>query len=222
MPPPGSHRRCGGGTDCAQGQPLPHTRGLLLSSPSGHMLGGMSPHQPVCGAAAPMGYTCLAPVLASILWVTPRWLWAPAAHTQTLVQGTRSTPGHPLPPASAVFQRLNWRGDEAELLTLALFPGLGFADGESPGLEGGRCLRRGHTNSAARRPSLPNPRPCPLGCSHRVSSHTWKACSPHFPTGGSLRAMTCPQVSYQVGRVTPGAVSLPNFLTVSPQPTRTF
>ena len=139
--------------------------------------------QPACRAAAPVGCTCLALVLASVLWVTPRWLWAPAAHTQTSVQGTRSMPGHPLPPASAVFQRLNWRGDEAELLIVALFLGLGFADRESPGHEGGRCLRRGHTN-----PLRPGGPPCPT-----PAPAPWGAAAGFLPIPGRHVPPTCPQ-----------------------------
>lgn len=133
---------------------------------------------PACRAAAPMGMNLPGPsVSLCSLGDTPMAVGSQSSHTQTSVQRTCSMSGHPLPPASAVFQRLSWRGDEAELCVLALF--------SRSGLEGCGCLKRGHTRCL-----LPGGPPCPtlpppLRCSCRVSSCAWKTCSaPLLPTGG--------------------------------------
>lgn len=168
-------------------EPLPCRAWTLAVQPQpgvscapAHALQHVTTLHPACRAVTPLGMNLPGPsVSLCSLGDTPMAVGSQSSQTQTSVQWTCSMSGHPLPPASAVFQRLSCRGDEAELCVLALFSG--------SGLEGCGCLRRGHTSYL-----LPGGPPCPtlplpppLRCSCRVSSCAWKTRSaPLLPTGG--------------------------------------
>lgn len=214
LPPQVLPQRCGGGAGCPQGQgTCPEVR-TRLGAPAMPRVDFGCPAPARCQlrpstrfaachhtpsrlqSRTPLGMNLPGPsVSLRSLGDTPMAVGSQSSHTQTSVQWTCSMSGHPLPPASAVFQRLSWR-DEAELCVLALFSG--------SGLEGCGCLRRGHTSYL-----LPGGPPCPtlpLPPAPQVQLQGFSLCledtfRPPAPHRRALRARSCQQVS-------PGAVCL--------------